>query len=207
MIHDLCCKKFNLAPFGDTITKNRIKNKNFNEYPQLIAVINESDSMCVKLNGNDFFDSNSNAITELYKTINFQSFDTIIFLTRINYIDAILSYAYMDPNDSTTWHRKKNQKVVAEPYTISHSKIHHLLNGYLSYNKIKQYILSAVTNYTQIYDYEYDNVANLILKLELGSDIDLVPMDIDYKSVVTNYDEVVTVVSEFVAHHNLFDIN
>jgi hypothetical protein len=34
-----------------------------------------------------------------------------------------------------------------------------------------------------------------------------VPMDIDYKSVVTNYDEVVTVVSEFVAQYNLFDIN
>lgn len=196
MVHDMCCKKYGVLGLGDMVTKSRIKNKNFNEYEQLISVINASGNICVKLNGNDFFDNATNAISDLYKHVNFQSFDKIIFLTRKNLVDAVLSYAYMDPANDITWHRRKNQIIAANPYYIPAHKIHHLLNGYSAYWTIKKFILSQVAN-TAIYDYEYDTVTDLIKILDLDEDIDLIPIDINYRNLVSNYDDVMSIIRDF----------
>jgi len=102
----------------------------------------------------------------------------------------------MDPTNSNTWHRKRDQTIESIQYSISKDKVHHLLNGYVAYDIIKQYILSVATD-NIIYDYEYDTVSNLIEELNLGTDIDLVPMNIDYKTIVTNYDEVVDIIDKF----------
>lgn len=195
MIHEMCCKKYNLINFGDAITKSRIKNKNFSEYEQLISFINENDNICVKLNGNDFFDAATNTIVDLYKKIDYNSFDKIIFLIRTNIVDAVLSYAYMDPADDKTWHRRKNQAIELKEYYISPQKVHHLLNGYIAYDTIKRYIQDSSN--AEVYDYEYETVHYLIEELDLEVDINLVPMAIDYKSIVTNYDEVLAIIRDF----------
>jgi len=198
MLHNMLCKRYNLLEFGDTVTKSRIKNKDFSEYTQLITKINSTNNICVKLNGNDFIDCTTGNLTDLYKTVDYQSFDKIIFLTRKNYIDAILSYGYMDPTNSNSWHRRKDQTVQATPYTVTSAKIYHLLNGYRAYDSIKDYIKSQVTDPNIIRESEFEELSRLISELQLENvDIDLAPMDIDYKSIVTNYDEIVTIATQF----------
>lgn len=197
MLNELLCKKYQLTNFGDTVTKSRIKNKDFREYDQLISVINSSKDICIKLNGNDFFDPITGKLTELYKQIDYNSFDKIIMLTRKNYIDAILSYGYMDPTNSETWHRKKSQTVEARAYTIQPTKIYHLLNGYRAYETIKDYIKTVVDS-NMISESDFDNFSELLNQLELKNiDIDLRPMGINYKSIVTNYDEILDIANEF----------
>jgi len=195
MLHDMMCKKFGLVGFGDTVTKSRIKNKNDTEYKPLIDYINNNDNICVKLNGNDFVGS------ELYKTVDYESFDKIIFLTRQNQVDAVLSYAYMNPSDSNTWHRKKDQSVELVAYSVPYCKVQHLLTGYISYEKIKRHILDHISDAVEVHDCEYDNVSLLINELELVDDIDLLPMDIDYRSLVTNYNEVLSMITRFWAEN------
>ena len=197
MLHDLLCKKFQLIEFRDTVTKSRIKNKNFDEYEKLFSYINNTDNICIKLNGNDFIDPLTGNLSDLYKNINYQLFDKIIFLTRKNYVDAILSYAYMDPNNSDTWHRKKSQSIEIKKYSVPHNKIFHLLNGYVAYDTIKKYITSIVDP-SLVKECDYESLDVLIQEINLSNvDIDLCPMNIDYKSIVSNYDEVVSISRDF----------
>lgn len=198
MVHDMLCKRYNLIGFGDTVTKSRIKNKDFREYKKLIATINNTDNICVKLNGNDFFDSTTGKLNDFYKTINYNTFDKIIFITRKNYIDAILSYGYMDPANSDSWHRRKTQPVDVHPYTVTEAKIHHLLNGYKAYEEIKDYIKSTVAQPEIVSETDFEDLPNSLSTLQLKNvEIDIQPMGIDYKSIVTNYNEIVEIANAF----------
>lgn len=190
-IHNALVARYNLNPMSDMVTKSRIKNQNFDEYPSLFSQINFADNICVKLNGNDFINLADSEISNLYKTIDFDSFDHIIFATRNNLVDAVASYAYMNPSDSSTWHKKKGEVRIGQPYLIPEQKVFYLLRGYVVYSAIKEYICSKVTK-DKLHFYEYES-ADYLIKQDFNVDlnqIDIEPNDYNYSMLATNYVEI-----------------
>lgn len=196
-IHDALARQYNLDAWGDRVTQSRIKNQNFNEYPELIAAINNADNICVKLNGNDFIDLQNKTVLDSYKQIDFASFDKIIMASRSNITEAIASYAYMNPADKSTWHRPKGESRVGTPYQISLNKVFYLLRGYVVYGIICDYIRSQVpAEKVLVTDYE---TAEHDIKVWFDndmSDISIEPNGYDYKSMAGNYTTVKSLAHE-----------
>jgi hypothetical protein len=158
-LHNILAKKFNLTGLNDLLTHTRINHgDDMLGLPSAIEQINQQENICVKVNGHDFIDLKNKTITDDYKKINYQKFDHIIFLHRSNFIDALLSYSYMDRHDTSSWHRKKGQPKILKTYTISKEKIYFLSRGYRVYNIIQDYILK---NYTgSVLHYEFNTVVD-----------------------------------------------
>lgn len=202
-IHDALAKHYGLQPLCDMVTQSRIKNQNFDEYPSLIEQINNTDNICVKLNGNDFIDLKNNQVLDIYKTIDFASFDKIVFVTRDNQVDAVASYAYMNPADKSTWHCPRGESRVGAPYLISVQKVFYLLRGYVVFDIIRNYIMSQVPA-DKVCELEYETVETSIKDI-FGIDmstvgIDIVPNLYNYIDMASNYQEISTVV------HEVYDI-
>lgn len=202
-VHNALAEYYNLEPFGDRITKSRIRNKSFVEYPDLIGQINSSDNICVKLNGNDFIDLPNRQISDLYKTIDFRSFNKIVFVTRSDLTEAIASYAYMDPTNESSWHRRRGQTRVGESFTIPVQKAFYLMRGYAVYDIVRDYIKS--TTITQsVFNYEYSLVESC-LKHDFGvttEAIDIEPNNFDYSTMATNYHYIKSIVPDIVKQIN-----
>lgn len=192
MIGKVLAKKFNIDYCESPLTISRLANKNFDNYQTIIDQINNTPTGCIKVCANDFVNLHSKCINEDYKKINFDSFDLVIFLTRKNMLDAVLSFGYMDSSDRDSWHRKKDQPKAANPYSIVPARIFNLLRGYTVFETIKKYISEHTT--TRIYDCEYTTVEQqLHTALDLAEsnfEIDLVPNGLPYKEFVLNYDEI-----------------
>lgn len=193
MVYTILKNKFKLADVGDVLTLSRIANQNFTEYDSLINRINNSQNICVKMNGNDFIDLKNKCVNYDYKKIDFSSFDKIVFITRKNYINAALSYAYMNPADQSSWHRKKGEVKVGQSYTINPTKLFYLFRGYFLYETIKNHIYSQV-NISNVHEYEYETVEDqLVSDFNLSSEdfkIELEPNNLDYTKLATNYNEI-----------------
>ena len=193
-ICNVLAKRFNLEPFGDSLTRSRIKNKNFSEYKVIIDEINSRDNICVKINGNDFIDLSNRCIHHQFKAIDFNSFDKIIFVSRNNILDAVLSYAYMDPANSESWHKKINEDKIGHPYTVDLTKVFYLIRGYRIFDILKSYIETMVDiGKTKVY-YEYTNIDGTFQK-DFGLTKDDMTIGIEanglnYRELVTNLDEV-----------------
>lgn len=187
-IHNALVDKFGLVPLCDMVTQSRIKHQGFDEYPQLFDTINQSSNICVKLNGNDFIDLKNKQVLDSYKKIDFNSFDKIVMVSRSNLVDAIASYAYMDPADKSTWHRPRGEPRTGQSYQISLSKVFYLLRGYVVYNIICDYILSKVPQ-EKIFVTDYES-AECDLKTWFNVDlagINIEPNGYDYNVMAENY--------------------
>jgi hypothetical protein len=199
MIYNILKNYYGLKGIGDILTLSRIANQNFKNYNELIDYINHSDNSCVKINANDFIDLKNKCINYDYKKIDYSSFDNIIFVTRNNYTDAVLSYAYMDPKDQSSWHRKQGEIKIASEYKVDPCKLFYLFRGYFLFEKIKNEICNTATT-SKIYSYEYDTVDQELMRdfnlLPTKIDNDLAPNNLDYKLLATNYDEIVELSSE-----------
>lgn len=199
MIHDVLQKHHGLANIGDSLTLSRIANQGFAEYDKIIDTINNTNDICVKMNPNDFIDIPNQCINYDYKKIDYASFDKIVTVTRDNYLDAVLSYAYMNPRDQASWHRRRGAEKVGVSYEISASKVFYLLRGYCLFHKIKAHIVQTA-GVDRVHHYEYETVEqDLVRDFGLNSadfDIDLVPNGLDYRKLATNYDEIVQLTSE-----------
>lgn len=207
MIGKVLAKKFGINYCESPLTLSRLANKNFDEYPELINKINALSSGCIKICANDFVNLHQKTINEDYKKINFNSFDYVIFLTRENMLDAVLSFGYMDSSNRDSWHRRIGETKEVKPYSISPARIFNLLRGYTIFNIVKKYIAEHTTATTCECDYNTVN-EQLITKFDLQQsdfDIDLVPNDIPYKTIVTNYNEISMHVKEYAAHMTLPD--
>ena len=191
MVYHILKNFYNLEGICDVLTLSRIANQNFDEYETLINNINSSQNTCVKINSNDFIDLKNKCVNQNYKKINYKSFDKIIFITRNNYLDAVLSYAYMNPKDQTSWHRKKGETKVGVPYKVEPNKLFYLFRGYFLFNKIKNYICDNV-NASKIYQYEYESVdEELVCDFNLSTtDIDIAPNELNYTELASNYGEI-----------------
>jgi len=185
-------KKFNLVPMKWAIlTLSRIANKNFSEYNKIIADINELENACVKVNGNDFIDLQCKSMVDYYRKIDYSRFDKIVFLTRSNFEDALLSYSYMNQSDRYSWHRKKGVAKNEHQYTVDLQKVLYLLRGYAAFEIIKDYIKSKVDQ-NIVYHYEF-NTVDIQLLNDFGIaqlEVDTEANELDYKKLATNYDEV-----------------
>lgn len=190
-VHDALAKKFDLTPMGDIVTLSRIKNKNFNEYPEIIEKINCTDNIIVKLNGNDFVDVPNQKILGLYETIDFGKFNKIIFVTRDNLAQAIASYAYMDPANKQSWHKPRGEVRTGKTYEIAIEKVYHMIRGYIAYNQIKQYI-AQLSLAVDLHDYEYNTVeSSLLNNFGITTDsIDIETNNYDYEILASNYADV-----------------
>lgn len=210
MIYTILMNHYDLDDIGDSLTLSRVANKNFSEYDTIISRINNSKNSCVKLNPNDFIDLKNQCVNYDYKKVDFASFDKIVFVTRENYLDAVLSYAYMNPGDRASWHRVKGQEKIGQPYTIDPVKLFYLYRGYFLFDKIKQYICQQVDS-SKIYQYEYETVErDLMRDFELSSDdldIPLVPNNLDYTVLATNYAQIVELASKVYQRMAELDIN
>ncbi len=193
-LYQVLTKKYNLDPFGDRLTKSRIKNKSFVEYEDIINEMNSANNICVKINGNDFIDTTNHCIHTQFKDIDFASFDKIIFVTRKNYLDAVLSYAYMNPADSDSWHKKVGELKIGFKYTVDPAKVFYLLRGYRVFDLLRTYIETVVPLGAHKIHYEYDDV-----DVRFPTDFELSPEDlrisieangIDYRHIATNYNEI-----------------
>lgn len=196
-LHNALASAYRLEPWCDMVTQSRIRNKNFNEYPALFERINSTDNICVKLNGNDFINLTNNEIVQQYKDINYNSFDKIFFITRNNIVDAIASYAYMNPADKSTWHKPRGEYRVGTSYMIPTQKIFYMLRGYVAYNIIKDYICNQVSA-DKIYDFEYESVEQEVKnKFDVDMlDIDIEPNGYNYSQMAPNYNEIAQIATE-----------
>lgn len=196
-LHNALADSYQLEPWCDIVTQSRIKNKNFSEYPVLFDRINTTDNICIKLNGNDFIDLANKEISPLYKEVDYQSFDKIFFITRNNIVDAIASYAYMDPADKSTWHKPRGERRIGNTYLIPSQKIFYMLRGYVAYNIVKDYICSQVHK-DNICELEYETV-EFEVKNKFNIDmlnIDIEPNGYNYSQLAPNYHEVSQVANE-----------
>jgi hypothetical protein len=193
MIYSILKKHYNLTDIGDSLTLSRIARQDFSEYNAIIARINSSNNVCVKMNGNDFIDVQNQCINYDYEKIDFSSFDKVIFVTRNNYLDAVLSIAYMNPRDQSSWHRRKGTDKIGVPYTVDPAKLFYMYRGYFLFEKIKQHI-SSIVDAKKIHQYEFETVdQDLMRDFDLSDadlDIDLEPNNLDYSQLATNYDEI-----------------
>ena len=169
--------------------------------------INKRQDICVKISSSDFLDSKNRRILNWYKEIDYSSFDTIIFLTRKNIVDAILSFTYMDPKDHTTWHRQLGQHKVYKKYTAALDRAHYLIRSYRVFKLVKDFIVSNYKN-QNFYEYEFDDVEEKIsndFSLLLDDfKISLVDNDIDYKLLVENYTALENVIKDL---HNVIALS
>lgn len=187
--------KFDINLFNDELTISRIKNQGFVEYPELIEKINTLSDACIKVCANDFIDLQNCCISDYYKQIKFELFDHVIFISRKNFFDSLLSYAYMDPTDQSSWHRIAGQTKIIRRYTIPDTKIFYLCRGYFVFNYLKLYIQQKSTNAT-FFDYDYNTVDSMISNDwnidNTVCNIDLLPNDVPYKDLVENYNQIKT---------------
>jgi len=194
MVHDVLQRHYGLDNIGDSLTLSRIANQGFLEYNKIIDTINNTDNICVKMNPNDFIDIPNQCINYRYKNIDYASFDKIVTITRDNYVDAVLSYAYMNPQDQASWHRRRGAEKVGVRYEIPEFKVFYLLRGYCLFHKIKAHI-EQTAGADRMHHYEYQTVEqDLARDFGLNAadfDIDLVPNGLDYSQLATNYDEIV----------------
>lgn len=182
-------KNFGLSLINDELTVARIQDQNFNRYPELLKKINQVSDTCVKICANDFVDLQKQNLSTFYKQIDFESFDHIIFQTRQNFIDALFSYAYMNPADRSSWHRAVGSDITYRNYIVTDTKALYLSRGYYAFNFLKQYIIASAPK-AKFYSYDFDSV-DLSLSDDWGISpnsisIDTVPNDIPYKDLVEN---------------------
>jgi hypothetical protein len=193
MIYSILKKRYNLTDIGDSLTLSRIARRDFSEYDSIIDRVNSSNNVCVKMNGNDFIDMQNQCINYDYEKVDFSSFDKVIFVTRSNYLDAVLSIAYMNPQDQSSWHRRKGADKIGVPYCVDPAKLFYMYRGYFLFEKIKQHICGIV-DAEKIHHYEFETVEqDLMRDFDLTSadiDIDLEPNNLDYSQLATNYDEI-----------------
>lgn len=197
ILHDVLASSYNLTPLNDIITTSRIQNKNFSEYPELIDKINNTDNICVKLNGNDFIDLNNRTISDLYKTVDFKSFDKIIVLTRKNIVDAVASYSYMNQADSSSWHTIRGQSRAGNKYQIPIQKVFYLIRGFVVHRIISEYIFSKIPN-NNIYYSTYEDIeqnAKSWFNVNLTTpESRLIPNNYNYQQLAENYIELYDII-------------
>lgn len=188
-IHDVLAKKFSLDPLGDLLTKTRINSSDdLTSLLPAIEKINFSNNICLKINGHDFIDLKNKKVVDLYKLIDYNKFDHIIFLTRENFTDALLSYGYMDRYDSNSWHKRTGSTIPVRMYNIPTDKIYFLGRGYRVYEIIKDYITK--NSLGKIHSYEFETVESQLSEDFTLDNTDFVtstePNNIDYQQLLTN---------------------
>jgi len=195
MTHEILVNKFHLQPLGEPLTISRRKNQHYNEYPDLIDHINKTDNICIKICINDFIDLKSCMVNDAYKTIDYNSFNHIIFINRTNILDTVLSYGYMNPAVADKWHRPRGKIIIPKKFTIDSTRMYYILRAYRLYKNIKTHIVSNAI-LPKIYHYEYDTI-EITLKTDFNlSDSDLVTSTeangIDYSLWADNYQEILS---------------
>jgi hypothetical protein len=190
-------KKYNLENWLELLTRSRRRNQDFNDFQKLIKKINTTDNICVKITGgNDFIDLKNRSIINDYKTIDYNSFDYIILLSRDDYISATLSYAYTDQLDDRTWHRRRNEVKIGKSYIVGESKIYYMLRGYIIYKFVKDYIMNHADR-KKILEYEFESVESCVKKdfklNENDFDIELADNKLNYFELVSNKNSILEI--------------
>lgn len=211
MLINILSKKFHLENCLELLTRSRRANQNFNEFPELIHRINTEDNICVKITGgNDFIDLKTCTIINNYKNIDYNNFDRVILLSRDNYVNAVLSYAYMDQLNDRTWHRQKGELKIGQPYTVNSLKIFYMLRGYIVYNYVRDFILKN-TDPKKILEYEFESVETSAMHdFNLSAsdfDIDLEDNQLDYKQLVDNPEQTIEEIHEVYNRMNQLSIS
>lgn len=193
MVHSIMKKRYGLIDIGDSLTLSRIAKQGFDEYDTIIDRINTTPNCCVKMNGNDFIDLKNQCVNYDYKKVDFSSFDKVIFTTRAACLDAVLSIAYMNPRDQSSWHRRKGAEKIGVPYTVDPDKLFYMYRGYFLFEKIKNHICQIVDP-EKIYQYEYETLNQELMRdfelSECDFDIEIEPNNLDYTQLATNYHEI-----------------
>jgi hypothetical protein len=189
MLCEILSTKFGLTRLSDLLTKARIAAGNdLSCIPPLIESVNKKDNFCLKINGNDFIDLKNKTITDHYRLLDYSKFDKIIFVTRQNFNDAVLSYGYMDRSNPSSWHRPKNSPPAIRDFKLDVNKVFYLARGYIVFGMIKDHIKSVYGKPT--IDCDFDDVEDMLKEhfgcIESDFDISTVSNDIDYSSLMTN---------------------
>lgn len=192
-LHDWLSEYYSLTPLRNLITYSRIQNQNTSEYEELLNRINTEDNICVKVCCQDWIDLPRKTLVELHKKLAWHTFDRVILCTRNNAIDAVCSYAKMNPFDRQSWHRRAGQDVDYSQYTVPVEKIFYLMRGYTVYKWINEFV-DANIDPQRVCRFEYEQLEQQLVE-QLGIDpadvaIDIIPNLYDYKNLVTNYSDV-----------------
>jgi len=195
MTHEILANKFQLQPLKEILTLSRRKNQHYNEYPELIKLVNETDNICVKICINDFIDLKSCVVKDEYKSIDYNKFDHIVFVKRDNIIDTVLSYGYQDQHDPSKWHRRRGTDIVPTKFVIDINRVYYILRAYRLYQSIEEYICSHNTH-SKIHHYEFNSIEQGLKKDFDIADHELITStdsnNIDYSSWAINYQDTVT---------------
>ena len=191
MTHHILAKKFNLTPWNEILTISRRTNQHYDEYPDLINKINTTDNVVLKICINDFINTKDCVILDAYKDIDYKSFDHIIFNIRSDVLGTMLSFGHHYLFDPSKWFRIKGQSFPTRSYEIELARVFYILRSYRMFDDIKEWVTSHAGN-AKLHSYDYSTVKEQ-LKQEFDLDdndfdINIVPNEIDYKSLATNYD-------------------
>ncbi len=195
MCHDVLSRKFGLDPMREALTRSRRARQSFDEFPEIIHQMNTRDNICVKITGgNDFIDLPNRRIREDYKTIDYASFDRVILISRQDYVSAVMSYAYMDQLNDRSWHRRRGEHKIGQPYTVSDLKIYYMLRGYAVFDHVSRHIADHMPA-DRLLRYDFDTAETQLAKdFELDPadfDIEIVPNELDYRTLATDSDQTV----------------
>jgi len=183
MVHDVLSRRFGLEPMKEALTRSRRARQNFDEFPEIIHRMNTQDNICVKITGgNDFIDLPNHRVREDYKTIDFASFDRVILISRKDYVSAVMSYAYMDQLNDRSWHRRRGETKLGQPYTVSDLKIYYMLRGYAVFDHVSRYIADHMPA-DRLLRYDFDTA-----ETQLAQDFDLQPQDFEIDIVPNELD-------------------
>lgn len=199
MTHDVLAKHFSLDPWKEPLTISRRSNQSYDEYPELIRRINTTDNIIVKICVNDFIDTKNCKILDAYKSIDYSSFDHIVFIKRADVMGTIASFGHHNLFDPTKWHRKKGEDFKGRTYQIEMTRVFYILRAYRMFGDIQNWVANNA-GLARLYDYDFQTVEehlkNDFALSESDFDIDIVPMGLDYKNLATNYQEVANSIDE-----------
>lgn len=173
--------------------ESRRPRQDYAEYPEIVDRINRADNCCIKISCNDFVDIRNQQIRRDYLDIDWNHFDHVITHTRQDFTGAVLSYAYMDMRDKTTWHRRRGETKIGHKYQVDPNIMYYLLRGYAMFDVVQQHI-NTVVDPDKIHRYEFSTVADQVSRdfglTEKELEANIIDNELDYASLATNYNEI-----------------
>jgi len=151
--------------------------------------LNQIHSGAFKLMAHNFYWVN-------WQAVNWYDFNEIIFTHRNNHADACISVQYAAMFNYWRQTKLRRFNLDLTPFTITDQQITDYVNNFVHYCEMKKNISgirkTECITYEQIVSGEYVNKIKNVFNLQnVDTDIDDLPLGVNYRQLCLNYDEVV----------------
>lgn len=131
------------------------------------------------------------------KLVAMGNFDHVVLIERDSLVDGMLSLKYAELTKK--YHRFKGDIVEPQSFTVEQFDLGLWYKSYMLYNQAKEFIIKSdvqysLINYDQFISNQPQMVAGYVLQKHTTNfaDYDMIPNDLCYKELCTNYYEVET---------------